>query len=122
VLEGCLRQTLAELNPDVPAEALEETFRKLTRADAPTLVARNRAIHGMIVEGVIAEYRRPGGSIGGVQVRVIDFDNPENNDWLAVNQFTVSENKHTRRPDIVIFVNGLPLRLEAMDGRLWWYA
>ncbi|NSW82200.1 MAG: type I restriction endonuclease subunit R [Syntrophothermus sp.] len=109
VLEERLRQALAGLNPDVPAEALEEAFRKLTHTDAPTPVARNRAIHRMIVDGVTAEYRRPDGSIGGVQVRVIDFDNPENNDWLAVNQFTVSENKRTRRPDIVVFVNGLPL-------------
>lgn len=109
VLEERLRRALDSLNPDVPAEALDEAFRKLIRTDAPGLTARNRLIHRMIVDGVTAEYRRPDGSIGAVQVRVIDFDNPDNNDWLAVNQFTVSENKHTRRPDIVVFVNGLPL-------------
>lgn len=125
VLEERLRQALAGLNPDVPAEALEEAFRKLKHADAPTLVARNRAIHRMIVDGVTAEYRRPDGSIGGVQVHVIDFDNPENNDWLVVNQFTVSENKHTRRPDIVVFVNGLPLAVIELknpadeDATIW---
>jgi type I restriction enzyme R subunit len=109
VLERRLRQALAQLNPDLPPEALEEAFRKLTRADAPTLVARNRAVHRMLVDGVTVEYRRGDGSIAGAQARVLDFDTPENNDWLAVNQFTVAENQHTRRPDVVLFVNGLPL-------------
>jgi type I restriction enzyme R subunit len=63
----------------------------------------------MLVDGVTVEYRRPDGSIAGAQARVVDFDNADNNDWLAVNQFTVVENRHTRRPDVVLFVNGLPL-------------
>ena len=63
----------------------------------------------MLVDGVTVEYRRKDGSIAGAQARVIDFDTPDNNDWLAVNQFTVSEGQHTRRPDVVLFVNGLPL-------------
>jgi hypothetical protein len=63
----------------------------------------------MLVDGVTVEYRRPDGSIAGAQARVLDFDDPDNNDWLAVNQFTVVENRHTRRPDVVLFVNGLPL-------------
>ena len=73
------------------------------------LVERNRAVHRMLVEGVTVEYRRKDGAIAGTQVRVIDFDTPASNDWLAVNQFTVSEGQHTRRPDVVLFVNGLPL-------------
>lgn len=63
----------------------------------------------MLVDGVNVEYRRKDGSIAGAQAKLIDFDIPSNNDWLAVNQFTVAEGQHTRRPDIVIFVNGLPL-------------
>jgi type I restriction enzyme R subunit len=63
----------------------------------------------MLVDGVAMEYRRPDGAIAGAQARVLDFDDPDNNDWLAVNQFTVVENRHTRRPDVVLFVNGLPL-------------
>ena len=63
----------------------------------------------MLVDGVTVEYRRPDGSIAGAQARVIDFDDPDNNDWLAVNQFTVAEGQHNRRPDVVLFVNGLPL-------------
>lgn len=109
VLESRLRQALVSLNPDLPAEALEDAFRKLTRTDAPSLVERNRAVHRMLVDGVTVEYRRPDGSIAGAQARVLDFESPGNNDWLAVNQFTVAEGQHTRRPDVVLFVNGLPL-------------
>jgi type I restriction enzyme R subunit len=98
-------------NPALPAEAVEDAFRKITRPEGPTLEARNRAVHRLLVDGVTVEYRRPDGSIGGAQARVLDFDEPDNNDWLAVNQFTVSENKHTRRPDVALFVNGLPLAL-----------
>ncbi len=109
VLEARLRQALVRLNPELPHEALEDAFRKLMRSDAPTLVERNRALHRMLVDGVTVEYRRKDGSIGGAQARAIDFDTPGNNDWLAVNQYTVSEGQHTRRPDVVLFVNGLPL-------------
>src|SRR5213083_3265869 len=109
VLERRLRQALVRLNPNLPAEALDDAFRKLMRTDAPSLLERNRAVHRMLVDGVTVEYRRKDGSIAGAQARVIDFDRPENNDWLAINQFTVSEGQHTRRPDVVLFVNGLPL-------------
>jgi len=115
VLTQRLCDALALLNPELPAEALEDAFRKLTRPEGADLFQRNRAVHRMLVDGVTVEYRDEDGSIRGAQVRVIDFDDPENNDWLAVNQFTVSESKGerrfapTRRPDIVLFVNGLPL-------------
>jgi type I restriction enzyme R subunit len=105
------RDALARLNPELPPEALEDAFHKITRPEGPTLEARNRAFHKNLVEGVNVEYRRSDDSIAGAQARVIDYDDPENNDWLAINQFTVLENKHTRRPDIVIFINGLPLAL-----------
>ena len=109
VLEGRLRQALVQLNPDLPPEALEDAYRKLTRTDAPSLQERNRAVHRMLVDGVTVEYRRKDGSIAGAQAQVIDFDKADNNDWLAVNQFTVAEGQHVRRPDVVLFVNGLPL-------------
>ncbi|HIQ21110.1 MAG TPA: type I restriction endonuclease subunit R [Planctomycetes bacterium] len=115
VLEDRLRQALALLNPDLPAEALEDAFRRITRPEGPTLEARNRAFHRMLVEGVTVEYRTDDGGIRGAQARAVDFDDPENNDWLAVNQFTVSHVRAgskpapTRRPDIVLFANGLPL-------------
>jgi type I restriction enzyme, R subunit len=109
ILESRLRQTLARLNPDLPPEALDDAYRIIARMAAPSLVEHNRAMHRMLLDGVTVEYRRENGSIAGAQVRVIDFDVPANNDWLAVNQFTVSEGQHTRRPDVVLFVNGLPL-------------
>ena len=109
VLEGRLSAALARLNPHLPPEAHEEAFRKLTRADAASLLERNRALHRMLVEGVAVEYRRKDGSVAGAQARAIDFEAAAKNDWLAVNQFTVSEGRHTRRPDVVVFVNGLPL-------------
>jgi type I restriction enzyme R subunit len=109
VLERRLRDALGRLNPELPAEALDDAFRKIMNPDGPTLETRNRALHRMMVDGLTVEFRREDGSIGGAQARVIDFDDPDNNDWLAVNQFTVVENKSTRRPDIVLFVNGLPL-------------
>jgi type I restriction enzyme R subunit len=111
VLTRRLRDALARLNPDLPQEALEDAFRRLTHPEGATLEARNRAFHRMLVDGVTVEYRRADGRIAGVQVHVVDFEHPENNDWLAVNQFTVTEGRSTRRPDIVLFVNGLPLAI-----------
>ncbi|MCL5734243.1 MAG: type I restriction endonuclease subunit R [Actinobacteria bacterium] len=108
ILEGRLRQALSGLNPELPSEVVKDAFRKLTRVDAASLLARNRAIHRMLVDGVNVEYARGDGSIAGTQAKVIDFENPEGNDWLAVNQFTVV-GECERRPDIVVFLNGLPL-------------
>ncbi|MDZ4800144.1 MAG: type I restriction endonuclease subunit R, partial [Bryobacteraceae bacterium] len=79
------------------------------RPEGTELVARNRAVHRLLVDGVTVEYRDASDEIRGAQVRVLDFDRVDANDWLAVNQFTVAENKHTRRPDVVLIVNGLPL-------------
>ena len=109
VLERRLRDALARLNPGLPIEALDDAFRRLTRPQGSTVEARNRAFHRMLVDGVTVEYRNGASRIVGAQARAIDFDDPSANDWLAVNQFTVTENRNTRRPDIVLFLNGLPL-------------
>jgi type I restriction enzyme, R subunit len=111
VLERRLRDALARLNPQLPAEALKDAFRKLIRPEGAEPVARNRNMHRLIVDGVTVEYRTADGHIRGAQARVVDFDCVEANDWLAVNQFSVLENKHARRPDIVLFINGLPLAI-----------
>lgn len=111
VLSRRLRDALERLNPKLPAEALEDAFRRITNPPGATLEARNRAFHRMLTEGVTVEYRRADGRIAGAQARVVDFEEPDNNDWLAVNQFTVIENRHTRRPDIVLFLNGLPIAI-----------
>ena len=112
-------------NPTLPTEALDDALRKLTRPEGATLEARNRAVHRLLVDGVTIEYRAAHGSIRGAQARVIDFGDINGNDWLTVNQFTVTENKHTRRPDVVLFVNGLPLALLELkngadeDATIW---
>ncbi len=109
VLESPLQGALQKLNPGLPEDALRDAERKLRRPEGATLEARNRSFHRMVVDGVTVEYRTPEGTLTWPRVRIIDFDNPEANIWLAVNQFTVTENQHTRRPDLVVFVNGLPL-------------
>ncbi len=109
VLVGRLRAAIRRLNPDIPEEAREEALRKVLRVGTPSLTQTNRAFHRMLREGVPVEYPRPDGSIAGDHVRLVEFDDVAANDWLAVNQFTVIEGQHNRRPDMVIFVNGLPL-------------
>ena len=109
VLENRLRQALKDLNPDLSPAALETGLRRLTAPDGPTLEARNRHFHRGLINGVTVDVRGPDGTVSGLPARVVDFENPANNDWLAVNQFTVTENKITRRPDVALFLNGLPL-------------
>ncbi len=111
ILENRLRQALPRLNPTLPPDALNDAFHKLTRPEGSTLEARNRAFHRMLVDGVTVEYRTTSGTLRGAQVSILDYENPANNDWLAVNQFTVVDGEHKRRPDIILFVNGLPLGL-----------
>lgn len=108
-LRDRLRAALRKLNTKMPVEALDDAFRKVTIAQSPSLMANNRAFHRMLVDGIAVECRRKDGSNGADIVRLVDFEDPENNDWLAVNQFTVIEGQYNRRPDVVIFLNGLPL-------------
>ena len=108
ILSGRLKDALRRINPSVPAEALEDAFRKVTRPSSPSLVGNNRSFHKMLADGIEVEYRHEG-RIKGNKVWLVDFEDLDNNDWLAVSQFTVVENHINRRPDVVIFVNGLPL-------------
>ena len=125
VLERRLRSAINGLNPELSLSALDDAYRKLTRPAGSTLAARNRSFHRMLVDGVTVEHRDGDGHIRGAQVRSIDFDDPARNDWLAMNQFTVTEDRNTRRPDIVLFVNGLPLGLIELknpgdeDATIW---
>ncbi len=125
VLERRLRDALADLNPTLPTDALDDAYRKLTRPQGSSLEARNSAFHRMLGNGVDIEYRDSDGRVRGDQVRVINFENPASNDWLAVNQFSVTEDSHTRRPDVVLFVNGLPLGIIELknpadeDATIW---
>jgi type I restriction enzyme R subunit len=108
LLESRLREALIRFNPQLPDSALDEALRKLKYPEAPGLIANNRTVHRYLVEGVPVEYPAEGRIIGD-HVRLFDFDKPEENDWLVVNQFTVAEGQHNRRPDLMVFVNGLPL-------------
>ncbi len=108
VLTHRLPEAVARLNPTIPADARQDALRKVLHPDAPALVQNNRTFHQMLVDGIEVEYRQADGTIRGDRVQLIDFDTPANNDWLAVNQFTVVETSE-RRPDIVLFINGLPL-------------
>ena len=109
LLIGRLREALERLNPHLPAETLEEVVRKVQQTETPSLIEENRRLHRYLIEGVPVEVAREDGSIGGDAARLIDFKDIDANDWLAVNQYTVVEHSHNRRPDVVLFVNGLPL-------------
>ncbi len=125
VLEGRLRDALERLNPELGFEALDDAYRKLMTPQGTSLEAKNESFHRMLVEGVNVEYRDVDGHIRGAQVKVIDFEDVEANDFLAVNQFDVVENKHHRRPDVVLFVNGVPLGIVELknptdeDATIW---
>lgn len=108
-LPSRLRAAIERLNPKIPAEALEEAYRKVTRIDAALLVDANHNFHSWLVNGIPVEYARKDGSIAGDLVRLVDFEDLDANDFLAVNQFTMIDGQHNRRPDIVVFMNGLPL-------------
>jgi type I restriction enzyme R subunit len=109
VLLGRLTEAIDRLNPDLPAVAREDALRRVLRLDAPTQIARNRLFHRYLVDGVAVEYGAGDGRIAGARVRLVDFEHPGANDVLAVNQFTIVEAGENRRPDVVLFVNGLPL-------------
>src|SRR5207245_758756 len=87
VLLERLRTAVARINPTFPAETLEEAIRKVTRTESPSLIENNRRFHRMLVDGVPVEYQAVEGRIVHDAVRLVDFDDPDANDWLVVNQF-----------------------------------
>ncbi len=109
VLVDRLRDAIDKFNPDIPTEAKEEAVKKVLRAESPHLIVNNQSFHKMLVNGIDVEYRRKDRSIAGDKVWLFDFEGQQNNEFLAINQFTVIENNNHRRADIVLFVNGLPL-------------
>jgi len=108
VLVTRLRDAIDKLNPDIPFEAREDALKKVLRAESPALIANNETIHRYVTEGIDIEYRTESG-IKGDKLYLVDFKNPEHNEFVAVNQFTIIESANNKRPDIVLFVNGLPL-------------
>ncbi len=105
-----LRNTIARLNPTIPEVAREDALQQVRDLNTPILLSANRRFHHFLVNGVPVQYQKDGETRGDF-VRLIDFETPSNNEWLAVNQFSIKGEKHTRRPDILLFINGLPLVL-----------
>jgi type I restriction enzyme R subunit len=108
MLAGRLREAIERLNPHIPAGARDDALRRVLNPNVPGLVNANRQIYRWLVDGVPVEFQKDGETRGD-RVRLLDFSNVAANDWMAVNQFSVQGPKQTRRPDMVLFVNGLPL-------------
>lgn len=108
LLRERLREAIARLNPSVPLVAREDALTQVVNLDTPALLSANRAFHRLLVNGVPVQYQRDGETVGDF-VRLVDFEQPTANEWLAINQFSIKGPKHTRRPDIILFINGLPL-------------
>lgn len=108
ILEGVLQEAVDRLNPSIPAAARQEAVRQVLRVSSPDLISANETFHALLTRGVQVDSQKDG-STRGNQVWLVDFNTPENNEFTAVNQFSFVENNVNRRPDIVLFVNGLPL-------------
>lgn len=108
VLKERLRSAIAKLNPSVPYDAQEEALKRVLRADSPDLVMNNYTFHKHLTEGVEVEYRK-GDRIVGDKVWLVDYQQPSSNEFLVVNQLTIIEGNQNKRPDVILFVNGLPL-------------
>lgn len=108
ILVERLRKSIDKFNPHIPHGIKEEAIKKILRNESPALAVNNQHFHRMLVNGMDIEYRQ-GERIIGDKIWLFDFKNPKNNEFLVANQFTVIENNNNRRPDIILFVNGLPL-------------
>lgn len=108
VLVGRLKSQLALINPQLSSDVLDEVVRKIISVEMPSLIEENRRLHRLMVDGLAVQYMQADGTIKNDIANLIDWDN-RNNDWLAINQFTVIEERSNRRPDVVLFINGLPL-------------
>ncbi len=109
ILKQRFEDAVARLNPDLPPEARQDAVRRVMQSELPSLLEENRRLHRLLTEGVDVEYDARDGTLTAGKVALIDFEHPEHNDWLAVQQFTVVAGPYNRRPDVVLFVNGLPL-------------
>jgi type I restriction enzyme, R subunit len=109
ILKGRLEAAIKRLNPALPSEAVDEVLRKVINPSHPSLILNNRSFHLMLVNGVEVQYRNKDGGQAAEPVRLVNFDDPDDNDFVACNQFTIIEGNINRRPDIIVFINGLPI-------------
>lgn len=107
LLNGIIKDNLKRLNPTLPKSAIEEAYRKIKSISSPSLIESNKDFHKQLIEGFDVTFRKDD-LLKTEKAKLIDFDNPNNNEFLVVNQFTIIE-KEQRRPDIILFVNGIPL-------------
>ncbi|MDF2382184.1 HsdR family type I site-specific deoxyribonuclease [Nostoc ellipsosporum NOK] len=105
-----LQEAVRKINPTLPADAQQEAIREIQRIASPELIANNETFHRLLTEGISVTIQKDGDERGD-RVWLIDFDNPHNNEFLVVNQFTIVENGHNKRPDVLLFINGIPLVL-----------
>lgn len=110
LLKSRLERNLKRINPKATGEMIEEAIRKLERTDSPNQVLNNQAFHKMLTEGIDIDVKEKGRNTTK-KLQLIDFENPNNNEFTAINQYTIIEGQHNRRPDILIFVNGIPLAI-----------
>ena len=108
VLVTRLRDTIDKLNPNISQDAKEDALKKVLRTDSPNALINNENFHRYLTDGVDVERRTESG-IRGEKIYIVDFESAENNEFLAVNQFTIIEGNQNKRPDIILFINGLPL-------------
>ena len=110
-LNARLRSAVRRINPGFDAALVDEAIKRLGRAESQNPVVENFRVHKLITEGVPVEHRGADGAVRTIRIWLIDYDEPTNNDWVAINQFTIIENGKNRRPDVIVFVNGIPLGL-----------
>lgn len=108
LLLDCLQTAVGRINPKMPADVREDAIKQIQRLNSPELITNNEAFHRMLTEGIKVSYQKDGNERGDY-VWLIDYKNPDNNDFIVTNQFTVIEKGVNKRPDIILFVNGLPL-------------
>ncbi len=108
LLFDVLKSSLMRINPDIPEDAIDDVIKQIQNINTPNLIANNELFHKMLTQGINVVYRKNGEEKGDI-VWLIDFEHPENNEFLVVNQFTVIENNINKRPDVVLFVNGIPV-------------
>ena len=108
ILPERLKNAVSRINSSIPADARKDVIKQIQRLASPDLISNNEAFHRMLTEGINVTYQKDGNSRGDL-VTLIDFDEPENNDFMVLNQYTVIENHVNKRPDMVLFINGLPL-------------
>lgn len=111
ILWGRLREALERINPGTTPTLLDEVIKIVQRAESQSLIDENARLHQLIIDGVAVEHRSDDGQLRTTRLGLVDFEQPENNDWAVINQFTIVENGKTRRPDVLVMVNGMPLAL-----------